>query len=185
MSAAAAADAAKERDEKKKDKDAGKRVSFTGLFRYADGTDALLILVGTVASLANGISQPLMTVIFGQVINAFGDATVDTVLSRVNEVSRLPVLAVYCRPPGQFLPSPCLSLANSLYHGSWSTSLDRGRLHCLGLSSDKACLDFWRHFRSQFPSSFLFSFVLEFFFSYESKKKLVASDGIEFSYESE
>ncbi|GJM93456.1 hypothetical protein PR202_ga10014 [Eleusine coracana subsp. coracana] len=82
---AAVADA-KEKDGKKEEKkDAGKRVSFTGLFRYADGTDVLLMLVGTVAALANGISQPLMTVIFGQMINAFGDATIDNVLSRVNE----------------------------------------------------------------------------------------------------
>jgi ATP-binding cassette, subfamily B (MDR/TAP), member 1 len=80
---------AKERDEKKEEKkDAGKKVSFTGLFRYADGTDMLLMLVGTVAAMANGVTQPLMTVIFGQVINAFGGATSDDVLSRVNKVSR-------------------------------------------------------------------------------------------------
>ncbi|KAK3161660.1 hypothetical protein QOZ80_1BG0079860 [Eleusine coracana subsp. coracana] len=82
---AAAADA-KEKDGKKEEKkDAGKRVSFTGLFRYADGTDVLLMLVGSVAAMANGVSQPLMTVIFGQMINAFGGATIDNVLSRVNE----------------------------------------------------------------------------------------------------
>lgn len=70
------------------DDDARKKVSFTGLFRYADGTDVLLMLLGTVGALANGVSQPVMTVIFGQVINAFGDATIDNVLHRVNEVSR-------------------------------------------------------------------------------------------------
>jgi ATP-binding cassette, subfamily B (MDR/TAP), member 1 len=67
--------------------DAGKKVPFTGLFRYADGTDVLLMLLGTVGALANGVSQPVMTVIFGQVINAFGDATIDDVLNRVNQVS--------------------------------------------------------------------------------------------------
>lgn len=65
--------------------DAGKKVPFTGLFRYADGTDVLLMLLGTVGALANGVSQPVMTVIFGQVINAFGDATIDDVLNRVNQ----------------------------------------------------------------------------------------------------
>ncbi|KAG2600074.1 ABC transporter B family member 9-like isoform X1 [Panicum virgatum] len=67
--------------------DAGvKRVSFTGLFRYADGTDVLLMLLGTVGALANGVTQPIMTVIFGQVINAFGGAVaVDDVLQRVNK----------------------------------------------------------------------------------------------------
>ncbi|KAL5221229.1 hypothetical protein ABZP36_025942 [Zizania latifolia] len=64
--------------------DAGK-VSFTGLFRYADGMDLLLMVVGTASALANGVSQPLMTVVFGQVINAFGGATNDNILSRVNE----------------------------------------------------------------------------------------------------
>ncbi|KQK09335.1 ABC transporter B family member 4 isoform X2 [Brachypodium distachyon] len=63
----------------------GKKVSFAGLFRYADGTDLLLMLVGTVAALANGVSQPLMTVIFGDVIDAFGGATTANVLSRVNK----------------------------------------------------------------------------------------------------
>uniref|UniRef100_A0A0E0FRQ0 MDR-like ABC transporter n=1 Tax=Oryza nivara TaxID=4536 RepID=A0A0E0FRQ0_ORYNI len=70
---------------KEEDGDAGKKVSFTGLFRYADGTDLLLMAVGTVAALANGVSQPLMTVIFGQVINAFGEATNGDVLHRVNQ----------------------------------------------------------------------------------------------------
>ncbi|KAL6840494.1 hypothetical protein ACP4OV_030304 [Aristida adscensionis] len=65
--------------------DAGK-APFAELFRYADGKDVLLMLVGTAAALANGITQPLMTVIFGQLINAFGGATADTVLARVNKV---------------------------------------------------------------------------------------------------
>ncbi|XP_062206605.1 ABC transporter B family member 4-like [Phragmites australis] len=85
-----AAEAAKRRDgEVKKEngggEDAGK-VSFVGLFRYADGTDVLLMLVGSAAAMANGVSQPLMTVIFGQIINAFGGATTsDDVLPRVNQ----------------------------------------------------------------------------------------------------
>ncbi|CAO1947832.1 unnamed protein product [Urochloa humidicola] len=77
-----------EKEEKKGNGgDAGeKRVSFTGLFRYADGTDVLLMLLGTVGALANGVTQPIMTVIFGQVIEAFGGAVaVDDVLSRVNK----------------------------------------------------------------------------------------------------
>ncbi|KAM0921306.1 hypothetical protein ACQ4PT_006948 [Festuca glaucescens] len=66
--------------------DRGKKVSFTGLFRYSDGTDLLLMLVGTVAALANGMSQPVMTVIFGDVIDAFGGATTGNVLNRVNKI---------------------------------------------------------------------------------------------------
>ncbi|PUZ55213.1 hypothetical protein GQ55_5G194300 [Panicum hallii var. hallii] len=63
-----------------------RRVSFTGLFRYADGTDVLLMLLGTVGALANGATQPIMTVIFGQVIDAFGGSvTMGDVLQRVNK----------------------------------------------------------------------------------------------------
>ncbi|GJM93457.1 hypothetical protein PR202_ga10015 [Eleusine coracana subsp. coracana] len=86
MSAAAADAKEKDGNKKEEKKDVGtKKVSFTGLFRYADGTDVLLMVIGTVAALANGVSQPLMTLIFGQMINAFGEATSDNVLRRVND----------------------------------------------------------------------------------------------------
>ncbi|KAL6615851.1 hypothetical protein ACP70R_038121 [Stipagrostis hirtigluma subsp. patula] len=82
-----AAAAPKERKEDgEEESDAGRKVPFTRLFQYADGTDVLLMLVGTAAALANGVTQPLMSVIFGQVINAFGGATTDTILRRVNKV---------------------------------------------------------------------------------------------------
>ncbi|XP_039848657.1 ABC transporter B family member 11-like isoform X2 [Panicum virgatum] len=98
MDAAAAAAGGRDGEEKKEEAkkkgsgaggagDAGdKRVPFTALFRYADGTDVLLMLLGTAGALANGVTQPIMTVIFGQVINAFG-GSVDTgdVLQRVNK----------------------------------------------------------------------------------------------------
>jgi ATP-binding cassette subfamily B (MDR/TAP) protein 1 len=65
-----------------------KSVSFMSLFRYADGTDVVLMILGTVGAMANGVSEPILMVIFGQVINAFGGAVgVDDVLSRVNKVS--------------------------------------------------------------------------------------------------
>jgi hypothetical protein len=51
------------------------------------------MLVGTVAALANGMSQPLMTVVFGDVIDAFGGATTANVLHRVNKVSHITSLA--------------------------------------------------------------------------------------------
>ncbi|GJN17981.1 hypothetical protein PR202_gb05092 [Eleusine coracana subsp. coracana] len=85
MSAAAADATVKDGNKKEEKKDVGKKVAFTSLFRYADGTDVLLMVIGTVAALANGVSQPLMTLIFGQMINAFGEATSDNVLSRVND----------------------------------------------------------------------------------------------------
>ncbi|CAM0908393.1 unnamed protein product [Alopecurus aequalis] len=63
----------------------GKRVSFTGLFQYADGKDLLLMLVGTAGALGNGVAQPFMLVILGDLIDAFGGATSGNVLHRVNK----------------------------------------------------------------------------------------------------
>jgi ATP-binding cassette subfamily B (MDR/TAP) protein 1 len=84
-----AAAAGRGRDGEKKEEPA-KGVSFTELFRYADATDLLLMLVGTVAALGNGASQPLMIIIFGDVIDAFGSATTHSVLHRVNKVVPFP-----------------------------------------------------------------------------------------------
>ncbi|CAO1947845.1 unnamed protein product [Urochloa humidicola] len=84
----AAVAAAKGQEEKKENGggDAGKKVSFVGLFQHADGKDVVLMVVGTVAALGNGLTQPLMTVIFGQLINAFGGATTESILDRVIKV---------------------------------------------------------------------------------------------------
>uniref|UniRef100_A0ACD5WJT9 Uncharacterized protein n=1 Tax=Avena sativa TaxID=4498 RepID=A0ACD5WJT9_AVESA len=74
------------RDGSEEESGGKEKVSFTGLFRYADRTDVLLMLVGTLASLANGMSQPLMTLLFGDALDAFGGATTGNVLHRVNKV---------------------------------------------------------------------------------------------------
>ncbi|KAG2591011.1 hypothetical protein PVAP13_5NG450640 [Panicum virgatum] len=92
MDAAAAPGGRRDGEEKKEGEkkgngagDAGdKRVSFTGLFRYADGTDILLMLLGTVGALANGVTEPIMTLIFGRVIDAFGGGATE-VLQHVNK----------------------------------------------------------------------------------------------------
>ncbi|CAN6336919.1 unnamed protein product [Urochloa humidicola] len=63
------------------------RVKFHELFKYADSTDMVLMLVGMVSAVASGVSQAIMMIIFGQLITAFGDATHETVLHRVNKVA--------------------------------------------------------------------------------------------------
>lgn len=49
-----------------------KTVPIWRLFQYADGFDVLLMVVGSVAAIASGIARPLMTLLLGQLINAFG-----------------------------------------------------------------------------------------------------------------
>jgi len=61
-------------------------VPFLGMFRYADRTDAALMAVGTVAAVANGMTEPLMTVVFAAVIECFGAGDDATILHRVSKV---------------------------------------------------------------------------------------------------
>ncbi|KAF3456698.1 hypothetical protein FNV43_RR01352 [Rhamnella rubrinervis] len=63
------------------------KVSFHRLFLFAERLDVVLMIVGTVAAMGNGVSQPLMTVIFGQLINTFGSSTSSNVIDEVSEVS--------------------------------------------------------------------------------------------------
>ncbi|KAL6610597.1 hypothetical protein ACP70R_040566 [Stipagrostis hirtigluma subsp. patula] len=63
------------------------KVPFHELFKYADSTDVVLMLAGTVAALGNGMAWVLMTIIFGQMVDAYGGSTADTILHRVSKVS--------------------------------------------------------------------------------------------------
>ncbi|KAL6614679.1 hypothetical protein ACP70R_036949 [Stipagrostis hirtigluma subsp. patula] len=63
-----------------------KKVPLLGLFRYADRLDVLLMVVGTVGAVANGVSEPLVTILFGNVIDSFGDSTTETILRSVRKV---------------------------------------------------------------------------------------------------
>ncbi|CAN1292999.1 ABC transporter B family member 11 [Linum perenne] len=47
-------------------------VPFTKLFSFADSKDVLLMIVGTVGAIGNGMAMPIMTIIMGQTINSFG-----------------------------------------------------------------------------------------------------------------
>lgn len=67
------------------------KVSFYKLFTFADRLDAVLMTVGSISAVANGLSQPIMTLIFGQMINSFGSSDQSDVVRRVAKV-----------PPTQF-----------------------------------------------------------------------------------
>ncbi|CAL0334689.1 unnamed protein product [Lupinus luteus] len=49
------------------------KVHFYKLFTFADSLDSTLMTIGVISAIANGLSQPLMTLIFGKLINAFGE----------------------------------------------------------------------------------------------------------------
>lgn len=61
-----------------------KPVSYFSLFRYADRKDMILITLGTIAGIGNGACIPLFALIFGNLINVFGNEEVDLV-STVNQ----------------------------------------------------------------------------------------------------
>lgn len=67
----------------------GGSVPFHRLFAFADGADAALMLLGAVGAVANGAALPLMTVLFGGLVDAFGGAAGGSgdVLARVSQVS--------------------------------------------------------------------------------------------------
>ncbi|KAJ1984334.1 hypothetical protein H4R34_000709 [Dimargaris verticillata] len=62
-------------DTKSSENDSAPSVSFFQLFRFATGVDYLLILAGSLAAVATGVSLPLMTIIFSDIIQGFTDYT--------------------------------------------------------------------------------------------------------------
>ncbi|TVU07260.1 hypothetical protein EJB05_47308, partial [Eragrostis curvula] len=56
------------------------------LFAFADSLDRALMAVGTVAAVANGLAQPLMMFVFGDVVDAFGSNASPDVLNKVTKV---------------------------------------------------------------------------------------------------
>ncbi|KAG5622230.1 hypothetical protein H5410_007448 [Solanum commersonii] len=71
--------------EKKGDED--QKVSFFKLFSFADKFDVALMIIGTIGAIGNGLTQPLMTLIFGQLVNSFGSSNSDEVVHKISKVS--------------------------------------------------------------------------------------------------
>ncbi|KAF7852170.1 hypothetical protein BT93_L0559 [Corymbia citriodora subsp. variegata] len=69
------------------------RVPFHKLFSFADSTDILLMVVGSIGAVGNGLSLPLMTELFGQLINTFGKNQADSDV--VDPVSKIALKFVY------------------------------------------------------------------------------------------
>ncbi|CAH8358573.1 unnamed protein product [Eruca vesicaria subsp. sativa] len=67
--------------EKKEDHEKTKTVPFYKLFAFADSFDILLMILGTLGSIGNGLGFPIMTVLFGDLIDAFGQNQNDSNVS--------------------------------------------------------------------------------------------------------
>ncbi|XP_068664909.1 ABC transporter B family member 9-like [Aristolochia californica] len=65
----------------------GQKVPFHKLFSFADSLDVVLMTVGTLGAAANGVAMPLMTVVFGQLIDTFGDANQNNVVREITKVA--------------------------------------------------------------------------------------------------
>ncbi|GAB2297556.1 ABC transporter B member 11 [Dionaea muscipula] len=68
-------------------------VPFHKLFAFADSTDMALMVVGTIGAVANGLCMPLMTLLFGDLINAFGSN--QSTNHTVDAVSKVALKFVY------------------------------------------------------------------------------------------
>jgi ATP-binding cassette, subfamily B (MDR/TAP), member 1 len=67
-----------------------KTVPFYKLFTFADSWDYFLMFVGTISGVGNGISMPLMTIIIGDAINAFGgNVSTKQVVHQVSKVTTI------------------------------------------------------------------------------------------------
>ncbi|KAI3523833.1 hypothetical protein L1887_02274 [Cichorium endivia] len=68
-------------------------VPYHKLFAFADSIDYVLMVVGTITAIGGGISMPLQTLIFGELIDTFGGTTDNNVI--VHEVSKVSLKYVY------------------------------------------------------------------------------------------
>ncbi|TKY61652.1 ABC transporter B family member 11 [Spatholobus suberectus] len=62
-----------EKKGKSKQKEKAETVPYHRLFSFADSTDIILMVVGTTGAIGNGLGMPLMTLLFGELIDSFGN----------------------------------------------------------------------------------------------------------------
>ncbi|KAM3688214.1 hypothetical protein ACB098_10G136700 [Castanea mollissima] len=70
-----------------------KTVSFLKLFSFVDSTDVLLMIIGTIGAIGNGLGMPIMTIIFGEMVNVSGINQNNKDI--VREVSKVCVKVLY------------------------------------------------------------------------------------------
>ncbi|KAF2607718.1 hypothetical protein F2Q68_00045235 [Brassica cretica] len=86
----------KKTDEKKKkeeDDEKTKTVPFHKLFAFADSFDIILMILGTIGAVGNGLGFPIMTILFGDVIDVFGQNQNSTDVS--DKIAKVALKFVY------------------------------------------------------------------------------------------
>ncbi|ERN02025.1 hypothetical protein AMTR_s00045p00109790 [Amborella trichopoda] len=80
-------------DPEKREEERGviyKSVPYYKLFSFADSKDAVLMVVGSIAAIGSGLSMPVMTILFGKMVNSFGQTQdITKVVHVVSKVSTL------------------------------------------------------------------------------------------------
>lgn len=72
-------------------------VPFYKLFVFADSTDKILMIAGSIGAIGNGLCLPLMTILFGELIDSFGENTTTDTVSVVSKVAlKFVYLALGC-----------------------------------------------------------------------------------------
>ncbi|XP_051141939.1 ABC transporter B family member 4-like [Andrographis paniculata] len=86
-----------QQEEEKKEGAANAVVPFYKLFVFSDWWDKILMLLGTLGAVGNGLNPPLMAFLFGDMADAFGSTPKDEVVPLVSKVAlKFVYLALGC-----------------------------------------------------------------------------------------
>ena len=62
-------------------------VSYFKLYSLAEPLDYFLIALGTIGAVVNGITMPLFTLVFGKLINTYGDPDTSSLEKTINDIA--------------------------------------------------------------------------------------------------
>lgn len=71
------------------EKETQNAVPFYKLFVFSDWWDKILMLIGTIGAIGNGLNPPLMAFLFGDLADAFGGTQNDKVVAVVSKVKKI------------------------------------------------------------------------------------------------
>ncbi|KAL2341079.1 hypothetical protein Fmac_009019 [Flemingia macrophylla] len=83
------------------------KVPFFRLFAFADRLDVTLMIVGSICAMVNGLARPVMTLSFGDLINAFGNSDRSHVVEQVSKVVLIFVYVAVGAGVASFLEVSC------------------------------------------------------------------------------